>query len=49
MECFIGISTTEKNRKKTKNYDDFYRLIANQLLYLAPWMNGNALSFWNVN
>ena len=37
-----------------RNYDNFSRVleIANQLLYLAPWMNGNAISslyFLNVD
>ena len=47
---FIGISTTEKN---CDNFSCVFET-ANQLLtrypiYLAPWMNGHAFSFRNVN
>ena len=57
LECFIGISTTKKNRITAReNHEHFSRVfeIANQLLtcrslYLGPWMNGNAFTFWNVN
>ena len=41
---------------QAKNNDNFLRVfeIANQLptphlLYLVPWVNGNAFYFWNVN
>ena len=59
LECFIGISSTEKNSITTlKNDDNFLRVfeMANPLLThyslcLAPWVNGNGFefSFWNVN
>ena len=54
LECFKGISTTEKNRiTKHKKIIIFQMFeIANQLLaclYLAQWKSGNTFSFLNVN
>ena len=55
LECSIGISTCEKNRKTLRENHDFSvvfktanQLLTYYLLYSAPWMSGNAFCFWNV-
>jgi len=48
MRCFIGISTTEQNRKIMIIFHVFKianQLLARHSLYLAPRMNGNVFSF----
>ena len=44
LECFIGISTTEKNRITTGEFKIANQLLAYHSLYLAPSLNGNTLS-----
>jgi len=44
LECIIGISTTEKNRITTGEFEIANQLLTHHSLYLAPSLNGNTLS-----